>query len=60
MGVVNEVSCGMRVEEADKRFPANFYTLAFGGLVIESPIVPINQYQYDVRTLLQGLLTSFR
>lgn len=35
MGVVNEVSCGMRVEEADKRFLANFYTLAFAGLVIE-------------------------
>ncbi|WP_246061480.1 TetR-like C-terminal domain-containing protein [Paenibacillus oralis] len=35
MGVVNEVSCGMRVEEADKRFLTNFYTLAFAGLVIE-------------------------
>ncbi|MFW5437172.1 oleate hydratase [Paenibacillus apiarius] len=32
------------------------YTL----LGIKKPIAPINQYQYDVRTLLNGLVTSFR
>ncbi|MFW5437171.1 dihydroxyacetone kinase transcriptional activator DhaS [Paenibacillus apiarius] len=35
MGVVNEVSNDMEVEEADKKFIANFYTLAFTGLVIQ-------------------------
>ncbi|MGG6309453.1 TetR/AcrR family transcriptional regulator C-terminal domain-containing protein [Paenibacillus macerans] len=35
MGVVEEVSDGMEVAEADKRFLANFYTLAFAGLVIQ-------------------------
>lgn len=29
-------------------------------LGIDKPIAPINQYQYDVRTLLQSLATSFR
>ncbi|WP_281281624.1 oleate hydratase [Paenibacillus oralis] len=32
----------------------------YGLLGINKPIAPINQYQYDVRTLLQGLVTSFR
>ncbi|GIO87685.1 oleate hydratase [Paenibacillus faecis] len=32
------------------------YTL----LGLDKPIAPINQYQYDVRTLLQGFVTSFR
>ncbi|WP_410771208.1 oleate hydratase [Fontibacillus sp. BL9] len=32
------------------------YTL----LGIDKPISPINQYHYDVRTLLQGFVTSFR
>nr|WP_326102289.1 oleate hydratase [Paenibacillus apiarius] len=32
------------------------YTL----LGIKKPIAPINQYQYDVRILLNGLVTSFR
>ncbi|MCM3337513.1 dihydroxyacetone kinase transcriptional activator DhaS [Paenibacillus sp. MER TA 81-3] len=35
MGVVNEVSCEMEVKEEDKKFIANFYTLAFTGLVIQ-------------------------
>ncbi len=35
MGVVQELSCGMQVAEEDKRFLANFYTLAFTGLVIQ-------------------------
>lgn len=34
MGVVNELSSD-RVEEKDKKFLANFYTLAFTGLVIQ-------------------------
>ncbi|WP_232729826.1 TetR-like C-terminal domain-containing protein [Paenibacillus phocaensis] len=34
MGVVEEVSSGMQVDEADQRFLANFYTLAFTGLVV--------------------------
>ncbi|GJM82929.1 TetR family transcriptional regulator [Paenibacillus sp. HMSSN-139] len=34
MGVVEEVSAGMHVDEADQRFLANFYTLAFTGLII--------------------------
>lgn len=34
MGVVNELS-SKRVEEKDKKFLANFYTLAFTGLVIQ-------------------------
>ncbi|CAH8716096.1 oleate hydratase [Paenibacillus thiaminolyticus] len=32
------------------------YTL----LGINKPIAPINEYQYDIRTLLNGLVTSFR
>jgi len=32
----------------------------YGLLGLNKPIVPINQYQYDVRTLLQSLVTSFR
>lgn len=32
------------------------YTL----LGVDKPIAPINQYQYDIRTLLQGLVTSYR
>lgn len=35
MGVVNEVSSNMNVKEEDKKFIANFYTLAFTGLVIQ-------------------------
>lgn len=35
MGVVNEVSCNMNVNEEDKKFIANFYTHAFTGLVIQ-------------------------
>lgn len=35
LGVVNEVSCHMNVREEDKQFMANFYTLAFTGLVIQ-------------------------
>ncbi|WP_420916095.1 oleate hydratase [Paenibacillus thiaminolyticus] len=32
------------------------YTL----LGINKPIAPINEYQYDIRTLLNGVVTSFR
>jgi len=35
MGVVNEISCDMHVREEDKKFLANFYTLAFIGLLIQ-------------------------
>lgn len=35
MGVVNEVSSGKKVQDADKTFMANFYTVAFTGLVIQ-------------------------
>jgi probable dihydroxyacetone kinase regulator len=35
MGVINEISCNMQIEEEDKRFIANFYALAFIGLVIQ-------------------------
>lgn len=35
IGVVNEVSQGMCVKDEDKKFMANFYTLAFMGLVIQ-------------------------
>ncbi|GIP21147.1 TetR/AcrR family transcriptional regulator [Paenibacillus sp. J22TS3] len=35
LGVVNEVSSGRQVPEQDKLFIANFYTLAFTGLVIQ-------------------------
>ncbi|MCX7772197.1 MAG: dihydroxyacetone kinase transcriptional activator DhaS [Clostridia bacterium] len=35
IGVVNEVSAKMKVLEEDKKFIANFYTLAFIGLVIQ-------------------------
>lgn len=35
MGVVNEVSQDMQVRDEDKKFIANFYTLAFNGLVIQ-------------------------
>lgn len=34
MGVVEEVSAGMQVDAEDQRFLANFYTLAFTGLII--------------------------
>ncbi len=32
----------------------------YGLLDVQKPIAPIHQYQYDVRILLQGLVTSFR
>ncbi|GJM82927.1 hypothetical protein HMSSN139_54230 [Paenibacillus sp. HMSSN-139] len=32
----------------------------YGLLGLNKPIAPINHYQYDVRTLLQGFVTSFR
>ncbi|AWB43879.1 dihydroxyacetone kinase transcriptional activator DhaS [Paenibacillus sp. CAA11] len=35
IGVVQELSAGMHVREEDKEFLANFYTLAFTGLVIQ-------------------------
>ncbi|WP_054939323.1 TetR-like C-terminal domain-containing protein [Paenibacillus ihuae] len=35
MGVIQELSAGMEVSGEDKRFIANFYTLAFTGLVIQ-------------------------
>ena len=35
MGVINEISCHMQVKEEYKKFIANFYTLAFNGLVIQ-------------------------
>ncbi|ASA19632.1 TetR-like C-terminal domain-containing protein [Paenibacillus donghaensis] len=35
MGVIQELAEGMTVSEEDKRFIANFYTLAFSGLVIQ-------------------------
>lgn len=35
MGVVNEVSQDMKVKDEDKKFIADFYTLAFTGLVIQ-------------------------
>lgn len=35
IGVVNEVSQNMRATEDNKKFIANFYTLAFTGLVIQ-------------------------
>lgn len=35
MGVVEEVSRGMHVAEENKKFLANFYTLAFTGLVTQ-------------------------
>ncbi|MNW51801.1 HTH-type dhaKLM operon transcriptional activator DhaS [compost metagenome] len=34
MEVVEEVSVGMQVDEADQRFLANFYALAFVGLIV--------------------------
>jgi len=34
MVVVEEVSVGMQVDEADQRFLANFYALAFVGLIV--------------------------
>ncbi|MNF02999.1 hypothetical protein D3C80_2022390 [compost metagenome] len=35
MGVIQELSAGMEVSGEDKHFIANFYTLAFTGLVIQ-------------------------
>lgn len=35
MGVVDEVSCNMKIKEEDKEFVANFYSLAFLSLVIQ-------------------------
>ncbi|HVJ49264.1 dihydroxyacetone kinase transcriptional activator DhaS [Desulfitobacterium sp.] len=35
LGVINEVAHNMKVKEEDKKFLANFYTLAFTGLVIQ-------------------------
>lgn len=35
MGVIEELSTGMDVADADKHFMANFYTLAFIGLVTQ-------------------------
>ncbi|MDQ0195073.1 dihydroxyacetone kinase transcriptional activator DhaS [Paenibacillus wynnii] len=35
MGVINELASGLEVRGEDKRFIANFYTLAFTGLMIQ-------------------------
>lgn len=35
MGVINELAAGMDIRLEDKQFIANFYTLAFTGLVIQ-------------------------
>ena len=35
IGVVNELSNNMRINEEDKKFIANFYALAFVGLVVQ-------------------------
>lgn len=35
LGVINELADGMEVSAEDKQFMANFYTLAFTGLVIQ-------------------------
>lgn len=35
-------------------------TAVYQLLGVDKPIAPINQYQYDVRTLLQSVATSFR
>ncbi len=35
MEVVNEISCNIKVKEDDKKFIANFYALAFIGLIIQ-------------------------
>lgn len=35
MGVINELATGLEVSDEDKRFIANFYTLAFTGLLIQ-------------------------
>ncbi|MNP11868.1 HTH-type dhaKLM operon transcriptional activator DhaS [compost metagenome] len=35
MDVINELSCDMHVSSEDKGFIANFYTLAFTGLIIQ-------------------------
>lgn len=35
MGVIDELACGIKVCGEDKEFVANFYTLAFTGLIIQ-------------------------
>lgn len=58
MGVINEISEGMKVLEDDKKFIANFYTYAFVTLVImwmkngmkESPEIIIKK----LNTLIEG------
>lgn len=35
MGVIDELACGVKVRGEDKEFIANFYTLAFTGLIIQ-------------------------
>ncbi|MNV69846.1 hypothetical protein D3C71_1627760 [compost metagenome] len=35
MGVIDELAANMNVSVQDKQFIANFYTLAFSGLVIK-------------------------
>ncbi|MNW64534.1 hypothetical protein D3C74_428270 [compost metagenome] len=35
MGVINELAGGAKVRIEDKEFVANFYTLAFTGLIIQ-------------------------
>ncbi|WP_342552572.1 TetR-like C-terminal domain-containing protein [Paenibacillus sp. FSL R7-0652] len=35
MGVIDELACGIKVTGEDKEFAANFYTLAFTGLLIQ-------------------------
>lgn len=35
MGVIDELACGIKVRGEDKEFVANFYTLAFTGLIIQ-------------------------
>lgn len=35
IGVINEISEGMSVEDSDKQFIADFYTVAFTGLVVK-------------------------
>lgn len=56
MGVVNELAAGMDVREADKEFIANFYTLAFTGLIIQWMQGGMKDKPEGIITQLNGLI----
>ncbi|WP_379132649.1 dihydroxyacetone kinase transcriptional activator DhaS [Paenibacillus sp. sgz500958] len=56
MGVIHELAEGIHVSEEDKRFIANFYTLAFTGLVIQWMRDGMKEQPKQIIEKLSGLI----